>query len=197
MVVALDRKLHVFSLDKTPQLLQSFETHSNTNGFHDFWGANQSLGLLAMSLKPDGNDVLAFPSLQTGHVCVTFLGLDSTGASIIPAHESPIAALAIDPAGVLLATASEKGTLVRVFEIKTGRIVCEFRRGADKAEIYSLQFNPAGSKICVGSDKGTLHIFNLETPSIPSEADYASPQSFTIDESAQANKQSRYPPLLG
>lgn len=146
-----------------------------------------------MSIRPDGNDVLAFPSLQTGHVCVTCLGSDSTSASIIPAHESPIAAVAIDPAGTYLATASEKGTLIRVFEIKTGRISYEFRRGADKAEIYSIQFNAEGSKICVGSDKGTVHIFNLEaSPAMPAESEFSSPQSFTMDEMAQANKHSRY-----
>lgn len=30
--MALDRKIHLFSLDKAPQLLQTFETHANAHG---------------------------------------------------------------------------------------------------------------------------------------------------------------------
>ena len=37
----------------------------------------------------------------------------------------------------------------------------ELRRGADRAEIYSLSFNNASKYIAVSSDKGTIHIFSL------------------------------------
>ena len=36
---------------------------------------------------------------------------------MIAAHDSPLAALAFDPSGELLATASEKGTIIRVLQI--------------------------------------------------------------------------------
>eukprot|EP00842_Homolaphlyctis_polyrhiza_P004905 jgi/Hompol1/5415/HPOL_004412-RA len=61
----------------------------------------------------------------------------------------------------MVATASERGTLIRVFDRRTGTLTNELRRGADYAEIYSLSFNTASTRICVASDKGTVHIFNL------------------------------------
>ena len=48
---------------------------------------------------------------------------------MIPAHDSPLAAIAFDASGSKLATASEKGTVIRVFSIPNGKRVFEFRRG--------------------------------------------------------------------
>ncbi|KAJ3316471.1 hypothetical protein HDU76_001774 [Blyttiomyces sp. JEL0837] len=81
--------------------------------------------------------------------------------SIIAAHNSDLTAIAISHSGHLVATASETGTLVRVFETKSGRLVNELRRGLDRAEIYCVAFNLEGTRICVASDKGTVHVFNL------------------------------------
>lgn len=36
---------------------------------------------------------------------------------MIPAHDSPLAALAFSPNGTKVATASEKGTVIRVFHV--------------------------------------------------------------------------------
>lgn len=36
---------------------------------------------------------------------------------MIPAHDSPLAALAFNPNGTKVATASEKGTVIRVFQV--------------------------------------------------------------------------------
>ncbi|KAG9465140.1 hypothetical protein GDO78_018844, partial [Eleutherodactylus coqui] len=50
-------------------------------------------------------------------------------ANMIPAHNSPLAALAFDASGTKLATASEKGTVIRVFSIPEGQKLFELRRG--------------------------------------------------------------------
>lgn len=36
---------------------------------------------------------------------------------MIPAHDSPLAALAFSPNGTKVATASEKGTVIRIFHV--------------------------------------------------------------------------------
>ena len=46
---------------------------------------------------------------------------------MIPAHESPLAALTFNPSGTRLATASEKGTVIRVFSVEDGARLVEFR----------------------------------------------------------------------
>lgn len=38
--------------------------------------------------------------------------------TMIPAHDSPLAALAFSPSGTKVATASEKGTVIRVFHVR-------------------------------------------------------------------------------
>ncbi|KAL0420013.1 UNVERIFIED_CONTAM: Autophagy-related protein 18a, partial [Sesamum radiatum] len=39
------------------------------------------------------------------------------------------------------------------------------RRGADRAEIYSLAFSPTAQWLAVSSDKGTVHVFSLKATS--------------------------------
>ncbi|KAJ1675002.1 Phosphatidylinositol 3,5-bisphosphate-binding protein [Spiromyces aspiralis] len=82
--------------------------------------------------------------------------------NIIPAHSTAITALAVSPSGSRVASASEKGTLIRVFNTVNGQLLHEFRRGVDRAEIYSIAFSPDSTRLCVASDKGTVHVFNLE-----------------------------------
>lgn len=83
--------------------------------------------------------------------------------SIIAAHNTAVATLTVLPSGRLLATTSERGTLVRVWDAHSGKLVRELRRGTDKAEIYGVAFRPDEQDVCVWSDKGTVHIFSLAT----------------------------------
>ncbi|KAI8048511.1 WD40-repeat-containing domain protein [Syncephalis plumigaleata] len=85
-----------------------------------------------------------------------------TNKLTIMAHTASLGYIAMSQSGHLLASASEKGTLIRVFDTQTGRILHEFRRGADRADIYSIAFNADATRLCVASDKGTIHIFNLD-----------------------------------
>lgn len=41
----------------------------------------------------------------------------------------------------------------------------QVRRGADRAEIYSLAFSPTAQWLAVSSDKGTVHVFSLKVNS--------------------------------
>jgi WD40 repeat protein len=63
----------------------------------------------------------------------------------------------------MLATTSSRGTLVRIWDTLTGKLLREFRRGSDKAEIYGVAFRPDEKDVCVWSDKGTVHLFSLMT----------------------------------
>ena len=70
-------------------------------------------------------------------------------------------ALQLSRDGATLATASDKGTLVRVFDTATGAPLRELRRGADRAAIHSIAFAPKGDYLAVASDKGTAHVYAL------------------------------------
>lgn len=88
--------------------------------------------------------------------------LDKNLSLSVVAHESQIAILSMNYDGSLLASASDKGTLIRLFRTDTGQLLHEVRRGIDKAEIYSVCFNSSSKLLACSSDKGTIHIFSLE-----------------------------------
>ncbi|VDQ05258.1 unnamed protein product, partial [Trichobilharzia regenti] len=90
----------------------------------------------------------------------------STNATNMPprqivAHENPLASISLNRDGYLMATASQKGTLIRVFSTKDCSLLHELRRGTSQATITSLSFNKDSDLLCVTSERGTAHIFCL------------------------------------
>ncbi|VDM21494.1 unnamed protein product [Hydatigera taeniaeformis] len=80
----------------------------------------------------------------------------------IAAHDGVLAALAFNTSSTLLATASERGTVVRVFSIPDGDKLMEFRRGlARYATICSLNFSTDNRFLVCASNTETVHVFKL------------------------------------
>ncbi|KAJ7196287.1 WD40 repeat-like protein [Mycena pura] len=82
-------------------------------------------------------------------------------ANVVRAHRSPLAMMTLSGNGGLLATASGKGTVIRVFATPSLDKLYQFRRGARETHIYSLAFNPAGTLLAAGSERGTVHLWRL------------------------------------
>ena len=61
----------------------------------------------------------------------------------------------------MLATASETGTIIRVFSVPKGQKLYQFRRGTLTSTIYSMSFNLGSTLLCVSSNSDTVHIFRL------------------------------------
>lgn len=66
--------------------------------------------------------------------------------------------------GTRLATASDKGTIIRVFSIPDGAKLFQFRRGSMPARIFSMSFDLNSTLLCVSSATETVHIFRLAPP---------------------------------
>lgn len=81
--------------------------------------------------------------------------------NVIEAHKSPLSAVALNSEGTLLATASDKGTIIRVFAVPAAQKVFQFRRGTYPSRIYSMSFNLMSTLLCVSSATETVHIFRL------------------------------------
>lgn len=88
IVVALLNSIHVFAFSTPPQKISTYETYDNP------------LGLACL-----GQKILAFPGRSPGQVQV--IEIDTGNISIIPAHGSPLRAMALSPDGEYLATGSE------------------------------------------------------------------------------------------
>lgn len=165
IVVVLDNKVYVYNFVDL-KLLHQIETFSNPKGLEIYsiipeWILLIALFLGLVSLSPNANNsVLACPGLKPGCVHVELYDLKKT--QFIPAHTNPLSQIVLNQDGTRLATASEKGTLIRIFDTDTGQQLRELRRGADRADIYSIAFNPISTYLVVASDKGTVHIYGLE-----------------------------------
>lgn len=87
---------------------------------------------------------------------------------IFKAHDSSISKISMSHRGNKIASASVKGTIVRVFDLSTAEdgkvslsLVKNLRRGHNVAKINSLCFNHNETILGCGSESNTIHFFNL------------------------------------
>ncbi|KAI9866262.1 MAG: Phosphatidylinositol 3,5-bisphosphate-binding protein [Trichoglossum hirsutum] len=145
IVVTLCNSIHVYAFSSPPEKLSVFET------------ADNPFGLCCL-----GSRLLAFPGRTPGQVQLVEIGRGNV--SIIPAHSTALRALDLSLDGEILATASETGTLIRIWSTTNCSRIAELRRGVDPAAIFSLAISPSNTLLATTSDKSTLHIFDLPHP---------------------------------
>jgi len=61
---------------------------------------------------------------------------------VIPAHDTEIGAMAVNPEGTLIASASARGHIIKIYSTDGGEVVQELKRGNSKAEITQIVFHP-------------------------------------------------------
>lgn len=82
---------------------------------------------------------------------------------MIKAHQSALSGLELNHKGNKLATASEKGTIIRIYNTNDdGSAIQELRRGSEQVQMHSLSFESTGRWLICTSDSGTVHLFNLK-----------------------------------
>ncbi|XP_029410984.1 WD repeat domain phosphoinositide-interacting protein 2 isoform X2 [Nannospalax galili] len=166
LIVCLEESLYIHNIRDMKVLHTIRETPPNPAGKPLVGGGSAwqdcSAGLCALSINND-NCYLAYPGSATIGEVQVFDTINLRAANMIPAHDSPLAALAFDASGTKLATASEKGTVIRVFSIPEGQKLFEFRRGVKRCvSICSLAFSMDGMFLSASSNTETVHIFKLE-----------------------------------
>jgi len=78
------------------------------------------------------------------------------------AHEGALRSICLTADGSKLATASVKGTVIRVWDVQSAVCLQEFRRGVERATITCMTWNWDYSFLSCTSDKGTAHIFQTK-----------------------------------
>ena len=112
------------------------------------------------------NLILAFPKYQNkGKVQIIkyFISkkiYQKNDTKIINAHESNITNISINNNGTLLATVSEKGPYIRLFDISNGELVAELKRGK-KGKIYNLKFDLESEIFGYINDLGKIYIYEI------------------------------------
>uniref|UniRef100_A0A1D1Y915 Autophagy-related protein 18 n=1 Tax=Anthurium amnicola TaxID=1678845 RepID=A0A1D1Y915_9ARAE len=163
LIVVLELTIFVYDISNM-KLLHTIETSPNPSAICALSPSNDNCYIAYPSPTPSPSSPFSNHSTQqtapSGDVYI-FDALSLQPVNIVQAHKSPVAYVAINSEGTLLATASDKGTVIRVFSIPNAQKLYQFRRGSYPARIHSISFNLVSSLLCVSSDTETVHIFKL------------------------------------
>ena len=155
IIVALEQRIYIYQISDL-KLIDVIDTYLNPFGI--------------CTLCPKDSTIVVSPDKNKGHIRI--INYDANTNIEVKAHESSINSISINQDGKLCATASDKGTLIRIFSTEKGKLIQELRRGSDKAEIKSICFDKSSKWLACTSDKGTVHIFSLaETHKVIYETD--------------------------
>ncbi|XP_066560702.1 WD repeat domain phosphoinositide-interacting protein 1 isoform X2 [Amia ocellicauda] len=150
LIVCLEESIYIHNIKDMKLLKTLLNTPSNPTG------------LCALSIN-HANSYLAYPGSSTIGEIIVYDANNLSTVTMIPAHDSPLAAVTFNASGTKLASASERGTVIRVFTIPEGLKLFEFRRGMKRyVNISSLSFSSDAQFLCASSNTETVHIFKLE-----------------------------------
>lgn len=96
-----------------------------------------------------------------GSVTVQWLGAKSRRMTLA-AHKNPLSAIGVSASGLRIATASSKGTILRVFDSVSGKQIREVRVSFTCQQITSLEFSPDDQLIGVGTSDGQVALQETE-----------------------------------
>jgi len=78
-----------------------------------------------------------------------------------------------------MATASDKGTIIRIFSVPDGNKMYQFRRGSMPSRIFSMAFNITSTLLCVSSASETIHVFKIGPQNTPPPDEPSPPRKTT------------------
>jgi len=117
-----------------------------------------------MNNDPD-NMILACPTIEQGYILLVYI--DSEKQRRIRAHQSSsiclfilvLSSIVMTLNGDKVATTSEKGMNIRIFNTSNGELLQEVRRGNEYGTIYSMCFSRGGNWLSCSSDSNIIHVF--------------------------------------
>nr|XP_026498368.1 WD repeat domain phosphoinositide-interacting protein 3-like [Vanessa tameamea] len=97
--------------------------------------------LCAIATDPNALQLLAAPahrkgSLQLLDVSRAVKGAASSSPAVVGCHQTDLVCISLSANGAKLATASERGTIIRLWDTTTKHMLHELRRGSDYADVY-------------------------------------------------------------
>tara|TARA_B110000208_G_scaffold188631_1_gene248658 strand:- start:588 stop:1640 length:1053 start_codon:yes stop_codon:yes gene_type:complete len=111
-----------------------------------------------ISIGLEDSDYIIYPGEDIGTINITKLSSDYL--KTIKAHKNMIENLYLSNNGKYIVSASERGTLIRIFDIETGEQLQELRRGYDPTKINNIRMSEDNAILLVSSIKGTIHLYN-------------------------------------
>lgn len=147
LVAVLETKIYIFDLSSM-KILATLDTPKNP------------LGVCALS-PDETRNYLIYPGSESKGELLLYDAHALQLITVIQAHQNSVRLVSFNRDASMLATASHKGTVIRIFSVPDGRKLSTFRRGTFPSNIYSLAFNERSTLIGVSGDSNTIHIFDL------------------------------------
>lgn len=168
LVVVLEDQMYIYDI-QTLKLLHTLETSPNPSAIVALSPSAENC-YLACPLPQKSASAAQAPAHAppnsthvpptTGEVLI-FDTVKNVSVNVVEAHLSPLSCIAFNNEGNMMATASDKGTIIRVFSIPDANKLYQFRRGSMPSRIFSMAFNITSTLLCVSSATDTVHIFKL------------------------------------
>ena len=149
IIIVTKIKIYVFNA-KDFQTIDIIETGLNPLGL---------IGINYTKEKP----IIVYPSNDNDKDKgqLTLKHFDESKNIYINAHNHNVSYIAVSYNGLLLATASEEGKKIRIFETEKGDNLQELNRGNEKADIKYISIDFKNQFIAASSERGTIHIWSL------------------------------------
>jgi len=172
LAVVLEEEIYLYDISNMA-LLYTISTSPNPNAICALSPSSENCYLAYPLPKPREDSVDKRPShapppsayvAPTSGEVMIFDTIALKALNVIEAHRAPLSCIALNNDGTILATASETGTIIRVFSVPRGLKLYQFRRGTYPSTIYSMSFNLSSTLLCVSSTTDTVHIFRLGGP---------------------------------
>ena len=197
LVVVLEDQMYMYDIQNM-KLLYTIETSPNPSAICALSPASDNC-YLAYPLPQKTASAPAHVPPNSTHISPTsgeillFDALKLEAINVVEAHKSPLSCIIFNTEGTIMATASDKGTIIRVFSIPDGNKLYQFRRGSMPSRIFSMAFNITATLLCVSSASETIHIFklgpqNMATGDEPNSPTWpTSPVSKRLSQSSDTN----------
>ncbi|KAJ1666537.1 autophagy protein [Coemansia sp. RSA 1813] len=165
LIAVLEEQIYVYDISNM-KLLHTLETPPNPSAICAMSPSSENCFIAyptpaSVSSVPQKQGAMLPPDIPVTSDVMVFDANSCEPINIIQAHKSPVSCVAINRDGSMLATASDKGTVIRVFSLPGAQKIAQFRRGSYPAKIHSITFNATSTLLLVSSDTDTIHIFRV------------------------------------
>ena len=147
LFVVCEQRIYVYETEKYKQI-DLIDTFQN------------NLGVIGVNTDPNST-VLAFPDGKSPKGFMKIKAYEQSLEVVINAHDTLIEAIGINNDGTLIASASDKGKIIRIFHLHKGEFIEEFSRGKDNCLINYITFDPFSNWLAASTNKGMIHIYSL------------------------------------
>lgn len=146
IIIVLKKKIYVYS--HSAEMKYELDTFTNNNG------------VCTIIDKPE----LTIACLGKNKGDITIWKPYTKYQKTTRAHRGKVTVIALSIDGQMVASASENGTILNIYNTNNMELIHELRRGTSvtsPAQIYDIAFNQSLDKIVCCSSNGTVHIFEL------------------------------------